>query len=187
MPQCMSLEVSIFPKFVRTYGTCMHRDKSFIHIITLFLPLSFRLCYVTLFYDRVVSLERYHFVTDGSPRSPYCKWHLFGTVWNSHPTVEGTALCRVCWTTSILLKRSGIWGTMVVRCMGDRPSPCWSPIVARLECGVRWTDTLGGCPSYSFWGPQWDMSGVWGWACQWPCRILSLGGHIANYLDPTRR
>ena len=63
----------IFPKFVRAYGTCMHHDKSFIHIITLFLPLSFRLCYVTLFYDRVVSQELYHFDTDGSPRSPCCK------------------------------------------------------------------------------------------------------------------
>ena len=29
----------IFPKFVRMYGMCMHHDKSFIHIITLFLPL----------------------------------------------------------------------------------------------------------------------------------------------------
>ena len=71
----------IFPKFVRTYGTCMHHDKTFIHIITLFLPLiSFRLCYVTLFYDRVVSQELYRFDIDGSPRSPCCKRHLFGTV-----------------------------------------------------------------------------------------------------------
>ena len=87
----------IFSKFVRTYETYMHHDKSFIHIITLFLPLmSFRLCYVTLFYDRVVSQELYRFDIDGSPRSPCCKRHLFGTVWDSHLTVEGTALCRVC-------------------------------------------------------------------------------------------
>ena len=45
----------IFPKFVMMYGTCMHHDKSFIHIITLFLPLSFRLCCVTLFYDHIAS------------------------------------------------------------------------------------------------------------------------------------
>ena len=86
----------IFPKFVRTYGMCMYHDKSFIHIITLFLPLSFRLCYVTLFYDRVVSQELYHFDTDGSLRIPCYKRHLFGTIWNSHPTMEGTALGRVC-------------------------------------------------------------------------------------------
>ena len=76
---------------------CMHHDKSFVQIITLFLPLiRFRLCYVTLFYDRVVSQELYHFDTDGSPKSPYCKQLLFGTVWDSHPTMEGTTLGRVC-------------------------------------------------------------------------------------------
>ena len=188
MPPRISLRIYFFSKFVRTYGTCMHHDKSFIHIITLFLPLmSFRLCYLTFFYDRVVSQELYHFDTDGSPRSPCCKRHLFGTVWNSHPTMEGTALGWVCWTASLLLKRSGNWGTTVVRCTGDCPSPCWSPTVARLECGVRWTDTLGGCPSCSFRGPQWDMLGVWGRACHRSCRILSSSEPLANRLDPTRQ
>ena len=115
----------IFPKFVRTYGMCMHHDKSFIHIITLFLPLiSFRLCYVTLLYDPIVSQELYHFDTDGSPRSPYCKRHLCDTVWDSHPTVEGTTLCRVCWTILLHLEQSGNWGTEVVQHTGDCPSPC---------------------------------------------------------------
>ena len=150
-------------------------------------PLSFRLCYVTLFYDRVVSQELYHFDTDSNPKSPCCKQHHFGTIWNSHPTMEGTTLCRVCWTASLLLERSGNRGTIVVWHTGDCPSSCWSPIVARLECGVRWPDTLGGCPSCSFRGPKWDMSRVWGQTCQRSCWILSSGGHISNRLDPTRR
>ena len=46
MPPCISLEVSIFPKFVRTYGTCMHHDKSlfkYLHCSSTYKSLT-RLC-----------------------------------------------------------------------------------------------------------------------------------------------
>ena len=61
---------------------CMHHDKSFILIITLFLPLSFRLCYVTLFYDRIVSQELYiliQMVALGAPVASDTFLALFGT------------------------------------------------------------------------------------------------------------
>ena len=85
----------------------MHHDNY--HSQNYIVPplINFRLCYVTLFYDCVVSQELYHFDIDGSPRSPCCKRHLFGIVWNSHPTMEGTTLGQVYGTVSLLLERSG--------------------------------------------------------------------------------
>ena len=55
MPPRMSLEI-IFPKFVRTYGTCMHHDKSLLN--TCIVPLiDFLLGYVTLIHYDLVSQE----------------------------------------------------------------------------------------------------------------------------------
>ena len=45
---------SISPKFVRTYGTCMHHDKSFITYLHCSSPYKFLFVEVTLFYYNVV-------------------------------------------------------------------------------------------------------------------------------------
>ena len=48
MPPCMPLEVLNFPKFVRTYGTCMHHDKSLLHTCIVPPLISLLLGYVLL-------------------------------------------------------------------------------------------------------------------------------------------
>ena len=75
MPLCMSLEI-IFPKFVRTYGTCMHHDKSLFNTCIVPPLINLLLGYVTLIhYDLVgtmllvqmIFMGLHHVVgTDGS-------------------------------------------------------------------------------------------------------------------------
>ena len=57
-----------FPKFVRTYGTCMHHDKSsLLHTCIVPPHISLLLSYVTLIQYDFVSRELHHVVgTDGS-------------------------------------------------------------------------------------------------------------------------
>ena len=47
----------IFPKFVRTYGTCMHHDKSLLNICIVPPLIDFLLGYVTLIHYDLVSRE----------------------------------------------------------------------------------------------------------------------------------
>ena len=58
MPPCMSLE-RIFPKFVRTYGTCMHHDKSLFNTCIVPPLINFLLGYVTLIHYGLVSQKLY--------------------------------------------------------------------------------------------------------------------------------
>ena len=56
-----------FPKFVRTYGTCMHHDKSLLHTCIVSPLLDFLLGYVTLIHYGHVSQKVVHVDgTDGS-------------------------------------------------------------------------------------------------------------------------
>ena len=56
-----------FPKFVRTYGTCMHHDKSLLHTCIVPPLINLLLNYVTLIHYVIVSQELHHVVgTDGS-------------------------------------------------------------------------------------------------------------------------
>ena len=57
MPPCMSLEVLIFPKFVRTFGTFMHHDKSFITYYIVPPLINFLFGSVTLFYYNIVLMR----------------------------------------------------------------------------------------------------------------------------------
>ena len=58
MPPCKLLEI-IFPKFVRTYGTCMHHDNY--HSNKYIIPplINFLLGYVTLIHYGLVSQKLY--------------------------------------------------------------------------------------------------------------------------------
>jgi hypothetical protein len=56
MPPCMSLEL-IFPKFVRTYGTCMHHDKSLFNTCIVPPLIDLLLVYVTLIHYDFISRE----------------------------------------------------------------------------------------------------------------------------------
>ena len=56
MPPCMSLEI-FFPKFVRTYRTCMHHDKSLLNTCIVPPLIDFLLGYVTLIHYDLVSRE----------------------------------------------------------------------------------------------------------------------------------
>ena len=53
----MPLEVLIFPKFVRTYGTCMHHDKSLFHTCIVPPLINLLLGYITLIHYDFVSGE----------------------------------------------------------------------------------------------------------------------------------
>ena len=56
-----------FPKFVRTYETCMHHDKSLLHTCIVPPLISLLLSYVTLIHYDFVSRELHHVVgIDGS-------------------------------------------------------------------------------------------------------------------------
>ena len=57
MPPCMPLEVLNFPKFVRTYVTCMHHDKSLLLHLHCSSLMDFLLSYVTLIHYDLVSRE----------------------------------------------------------------------------------------------------------------------------------
>ena len=76
MPPRMSLEI-IFPKFVRTYETCMHHDKSLLNTCIIPPLIDLLLGYVTLIHYDFVSRE---FPVD---------------VWNSCFALESLALCGV--------------------------------------------------------------------------------------------
>ena len=58
----MPLEVLNFPKFVRTYGTCMHHDKSLFHTCIVPPLINLLLSYVTLIRNDLVSRELHHVV-----------------------------------------------------------------------------------------------------------------------------
>ena len=60
MLPCMPLEVLNFSKFVRTYGTCMHHDKSLYYTCIVPPLMDFLLGYVTLIHYDVVSQELHH-------------------------------------------------------------------------------------------------------------------------------
>ena len=83
----------IFPKFVRTYGTCMHHDKSLFNTCIVPPLIDLLLGYVTLIHYVIVSRELYHIVgTDGSTG---WKSEFPVDVWYPYPTLESLALCRV--------------------------------------------------------------------------------------------
>ena len=54
MPPCMSLEI-IFPKFGRTYGTCMHHDKILFNTCIVPPLINLLLGYITLIHYDFVS------------------------------------------------------------------------------------------------------------------------------------
>ena len=85
MPPYMSLEI-IFPKFVRTYGMCMHHDNH--HLNKYIVPplINFLLGYVTLIHYGFVSRE---FSVD---------------VWNFRSALESLALCGVSGITPLSLE-----------------------------------------------------------------------------------
>ena len=85
MPPCLPLEI-IFPKFVRTYGTCMHHDNY--HSNNYIVPplINFLLGYVNLIHYAFVSRE---FPVD---------------VWNFCSALESLVLCGVTGTTPLSLE-----------------------------------------------------------------------------------
>ena len=62
----MPLEVLIIPKFVRTYGTCMHHDKSLFHTWIVPLLINLLLGYVTLIHYACLTRVAHVVGTDGS-------------------------------------------------------------------------------------------------------------------------
>ena len=66
MPPCMSLEI-IFPKFVRTYGTCMHHVKSLFNTCIVPPLIDLLLGYVTLIHYDLVSQKLYMLVQMAAP------------------------------------------------------------------------------------------------------------------------
>ena len=102
-----------FPKFVRTYGTCMHHDKSSLfHNCIVPTLINLILSYVTLIHYDFVSWELHHVV--GTNGSTGWKWEFPIDVWNSCPTLESLALCRILWTAPLLLEWSIPGGTSMV-------------------------------------------------------------------------
>ena len=119
MPPCMSLEI-VFPKFVRTYGMCMHHDKLLFHTCIVPPLINLLLGYVTLIHYDLVSRELHHVVgTDGSTS---WKWEFPIDVWYSCPTLESLALYRVLQTAPLLLEWSIPGGTTMVWNVGDHTS-----------------------------------------------------------------
>ena len=91
---------SNFPRFVRTYGTCMNHDKSLFHTCIVPHLIKLLLGYMNPIHYDFVSWELHHVVgTDGST----CwKWGFPVDVWYSYPTLESLALCGVLRTAPLI-------------------------------------------------------------------------------------
>ena len=98
-----------FPKFVRTYGTCMHHDKSSLLHTCIVSPLiNFLLGYVTLIHYDFVSQELHMLLVQmAAPAGS----EFPVDVWNSCPALESLALCGVLWTAPLVLEWSIPRGT----------------------------------------------------------------------------
>ena len=92
MPPCMLLEI-IFPKFVRTFGTCMHHDKLLLHTCIVPPLIDLLLSYVTLIHYDFVSQKLYMLVQMAAPARSENFLMMFGTpalrgIMN-HPSITG--------------------------------------------------------------------------------------------------
>ena len=157
----MSLEI-IFPRFVRTYKTCMHHDKSLFHTCIIPPLINVLLGYITLIHYDFVSQELHHVV--GTNGSTGWKWEFPVDVWYSYPTLESLALCGVLRTAPLLLEWSIPRGTTMVWSTTDHTSSYPSTILAGMEGGIWRKNSLGSCPSSGFWGAELDLSAARGWA-----------------------
>ena len=151
MPPCMLLEVSIFLKFVRTYGTCMHYDKPFITYLHCSSPYKFLI---------LTKVAPYFVGTDGSNDR---EWHFLGGVRHPCPTLEGVALRGVHGTAPLFLdygvpeRATMVWSTT------DYPYSYTSTPMAGVESGIRGKNSLGRCPSGCFWGAEQDLPAAREW------------------------
>ena len=116
-----AIEVLNSLKFVRTYRTCMHHDKSWLLHTCIVPPLiNLLLSYVTIIDYDFVSWELHHVVgTDGNTG---WKWEFPVDVWYPCLTLESLALYGVLQTTPLLLEWSIPRGTTMVWSTADHTS-----------------------------------------------------------------
>ena len=152
---------NIFPKFVRTYRTCMHHDKSFLN--TCIVPPYRFLTRLCNSYPLWLCLTRVAYVV-GTDGSTGWKWEFPVDVWNSCSFLESLALCGVLWTAPLSLEWSIPRGTAMVWSVANHTSSYTSTLLVGMEGGIQRKNSLGGCPSSGFWGAESDLSAARGWA-----------------------
>ena len=144
MPPCLPLE-TIFPKFVRTYGTSMHHDNYHSHNYIVPPLINFLLSYVTLIHFVLVSQKVVH--VNGTDGSTSWMWEFPDGFRNTYPIVESSSLCRVPWTAPLFLEWRIPRGTTMVWGVANHTCLYPSTPMAGVEDRFWGKNSLGRCPS----------------------------------------
>ena len=179
----MSLEI-IFPKFVRTYGTCMHHDNH--HSNNYIVPplINFLLSYVTLIHYGLVSQKVVQ--VDGTDGSTSWMWEFPDGFWNTYSSMESFALCGVPWTAPVSLEWRVLGGTTMVRGAANYTSPHIDTLLAGVEGIIGRENSLRGCPSSGLWGFESNLSAAWGCTYRQCSEYVSLGGSVHHNMGTTQ-